>query len=62
MSPNAFRIAVAGGAIAAVAVISLATETPSAPAKAIDPSVPSASTVLYDNDGRGSGNVEDRTW
>jgi hypothetical protein len=62
MTQNAIRIAAAGVAIAAVAVISLATETPTSAVNPIDPSVPSASTVLHANDGRGAGNVEDKTY
>lgn len=62
MTQNAIRIAAAGVAIAAVAVISLATETPAPVATAVDPSVPPAMTVLHDNDGRSAGNVEDKTY
>jgi hypothetical protein len=61
MSQNAIRIAAVGIAIAAVTLVSLATDSrePKAP---IDPSVPSAWSVLHDNDGRASGNVEDKTY
>ena len=63
MNQNAIRITAAGIAIAAVAVISLATETrDSLAARPIDPSVPAAWEVLHDNDGRGQGNVEDKTY
>ena len=63
MNQNAIRIVAAGIAITAVAVISLATETnTSPPSKAFDPSVPPASSVLHDNDGRTAGNVEDKTY
>ena len=61
MSHNVIRIVAAGIAITAVAVISLATQTPSTPTT-LDPSVPQASIVFYDNDGRAAGNVEDKTY
>jgi hypothetical protein len=61
MSQNAIRIAAVGIAIAAVTLVSLATDTrePKAP---IDPSVPPASTVVHANDGRTTGNVDDKTY
>src|SRR5437588_674861 len=50
MNHDTIRITAAGIAIAAVAVISLATETQQPGAKPIDPTVPSAWTVLPDVD------------
>ena len=62
MTRNAIRITSAGIAIAAVAVISLAHD-PTPPATAsFDPSVPSAWEVFHANDGRGEGNVEDKSY
>lgn len=61
MNQNAIRITAAGIAIAAVTFISLATEPGQRPASS-DPSVPPAWDVLHANDGRGAGNVDDKTY
>jgi len=62
MTHNAVRIVSAGIAITAVAVISLATDSPHAGAHSFDPSVPSAWEVFHSNDGRAEGNTEDKTF
>ena len=62
MTQNALRIASAGVAIAALAVISLSPETPLQLRGSFDPSVPAASAVFAANDARSEGNVEDRTY
>lgn len=56
------RYAAAGIAIAAVAVISLVTETPQGAPRKADSSVPSASEVFHANDGRAEGNTDDKTY
>ena len=61
MSQNIVRIVSAGIAIAAVAVISLATDNPHPGARS-DPSVPAAWDVFHANDGRAEGNTEDKTF
>ena len=61
MSQNAIRIAAVGIAIAAVAIVSVATETTPQRA-ATDPSVPPAWQVVHANDGREQGNVDDKTY
>jgi hypothetical protein len=62
MTHDGLRITAAGIAIAAVAVISLGTETaPPLPGK-VDPSVPAASEVFHGNDGRSEGNTTDMTY
>ena len=62
MTHNSLRIASAGIAIAAVAVISLATDAPHPGSRSFDPSVPSAWEVFHSNDGRDEGNSEDKTF
>jgi hypothetical protein len=62
MSKNALRIISASLAIAAVAVVSLAHDTPPPTAGLFDPSVPSAWEVFHSNDGRSEGNVEDKSY
>jgi len=62
MTQNALRITSAGIAIAAVAVISLATDTEGTARRVGDPSVPSAWEVFHANDGRAEGNSEDKTF
>ncbi len=62
MTHNAVRIASAGIAIAAVAVISLGTDTSQPGPRSFDPSVPSASEVFHSNDVRDEGNTEDKTF
>jgi hypothetical protein len=62
MTRNALRITSAGIAIAAVAVISLATDNDTTARRVGDPSVPSAWEVLHSNDGRSEGNAEDKTF
>ena len=61
MNRNAIRITAAGIAIAAATLVSLATQSrePKAPT---DPSVPAAWDVLHANDGRITGNVDDKTY
>jgi hypothetical protein len=61
MTHDAIRFTAASIAIAAVAVISLGTETPRTSAK-LDPSVPSATEVFHVNDGRTEGNSTDLTY
>lgn len=61
MTQDGVRFTAAGIAIAAVALISLGTETPRAIAK-LDPSVPSATEVFHGNDGRTEGNTTDLTY
>ena len=61
MNQNAIRITAVGIAIAAVTLISLATESRE-PKGQTDPSVPAAWDVLHANDGRTTGNVEDKTY
>ena len=62
MSQINIRIAAVGIAIAAVAIVSLATETTPPRSTQIDPSVPAAWDVLHANDGRSHGNVDDKTY
>jgi hypothetical protein len=62
MTHNSVRIVSAGIAIAAVAVISFATDTPHPGSRSFDPSVPSAWEVFHSNDGRDEGNTEDKTF
>ena len=62
MTHNSIRIASAGIAIAAVAVISLGTDTSHPGSRSFDPSVPSAWEVFHSNDGRDEGNSEDKTF
>jgi hypothetical protein len=62
MTHNAVRITSAGIAIAAVAVISFATDTSHPSSRSFDPSVPSAWEVFHSNDGRDEGNTEDKTF
>ena len=61
MTQNAIRITAVAIAVAAVTVVSLATETPP-PGAAGDPSVPPAWQVLHANDGRAQDNVDDKTY
>ena len=62
MTQDALRITSAGIAIAAVALISLGTETAQPSPGKLDPSVPAASEVFHGNDGRGEGNTTDMTY
>ena len=62
MNQDAIRYTAAGIAVAAVAVISLATEAPHAAPVKLDPSVPSAWEVFHGNDGRTEGNTTDMTY
>jgi hypothetical protein len=62
MTQEAIRYTAAGIAILAVAVISLATEPTHATARKVDSSVPSASEVFHNNDGRDEGNTDDKTY
>ena len=61
MSPNAIRYTAVAVAVAAVAVVSLATDKRE-PIPRADPSVPSAWEVLHENDGRTQGNSPDLTY
>jgi hypothetical protein len=61
MSPKTIRYTAVAVAIAAAAVVSLATEK-RPPTNRIDPSVPPAWEVLHPNDGRSQGNVPDLTY
>jgi hypothetical protein len=62
MSQNAIRIAAVGIAIAAVAIVSVATETKPQRSLPSDPSVSPAWEVVHANDGREQGNVDDKTY
>jgi hypothetical protein len=62
MTHNAVRIVSAGIAIAAVAMISFATDNSQPGSRSFDPSVPSAWDVFRSNDGRAEGNTEDKTF
>jgi hypothetical protein len=62
MTHDGMRITAAGIAIAAVAVISLGTETARPLPAKLDPSVPAASEVFHGNDGRNEGNATDMTY
>ena len=62
MSQDTIRYTAAGIAIAAVAVMSLATEPNPPIQQQLDPSVPPAWQVIHPNDGRAEGNVKDLTY
>ena len=62
MTHHALRIACAGIAIAAVAVITLSPDAPLPTAHASGHGVPPASQVFHANDGRAEGNAPDLTY
>lgn len=62
MNQETIRYTAAGVAIAAVAVMSLATEPNPPIQQRADPSVPPAWQVIHQNDGRTEGNVSDMTY
>ena len=62
MNQETIRYTAAGVAIAAVAVMSLATEPNPPIQQRADTTVPPAWTVIHQNDGRTEGNVSDLTY
>ena len=62
MNQDTIRYTAAGIAIAAVAVISFATEPNPPIQQRVDPSVPPAWQVIHANDGRTEGNVKDMSY
>ncbi len=62
MNQDGIRMTAAGIAIAAVAVISLGTQTSAPIPGKLDPSVPAASEVFHANDGRAEGGSSDLTY